>query len=144
VRHVAIAVAFLAIGVVLEAVLVQQFIAAQGDISRVSIGLLHALDHAFFVGVMTNSLFGAILVATADRPRVWPWADNLIFWGLNIGVASFIAVLVTAGSGEGKAAFTHPVAFVAPIMGLAARLGVATLSMRLANAPATMRAPSLA
>jgi hypothetical protein len=144
VRHVAIAVAFLAIGVVLEAVLVQQFIAAQGDISRVSIGLLHALDHAFFVGVMTNSLFGAILVATADRPRVWPWADNLIFWGLNIGVASFIAVLVTAGSGEGKAAFTHPVAFVAPIMGLAALLGVATLSMRLANAPATMRAPSLA
>jgi hypothetical protein len=142
VRHIAIAVAFLAVGVVLEAVLVQQFIAAQGDITRVSIGLLHALDHAMFVGLMTNSLFGAILVATADRPRVWPWADNVIFWGLNIGVAGFLAVLLIAGSGEGAKPFTHPVSFIAPIMGLAALLGVATLSMRLATEPSAIRAPS--
>ncbi len=135
-RHIAIAVPFLALAVVLQAILVQQFIAAQGDFTKISIGLLHALDHAYFIGVMTNILFGAVLVTTAGRPRTWPWADHVIFWGLNVGAAAFIAVLIVVGSGEGKGAFTHPVAFVAPIMGLSALLGVATYLMRLMGAPA--------
>ena len=136
-RHIAIAVPFLILAVILQALLVQQFIAAQGDITKVSVGLFHSLDHAYFVGLMTNMLFGAILVATANRPRVWPWADQLVFWGLNLGVAAFIAVLLTSGSGEGAKPFTSPVAFTAPIMGLAAILGVATLLMRLQGAEAT-------
>ncbi len=139
-RHIAIAVPFLALAVVLQAILVQQFIAAQGDFTKISIGLLHALDHAYFIGVMTNILFGAILVTSADRPRAWPWADQIIFWGLNLGAAAFIAVLIFVGSGEGKGAFTHPVAFVAPIMGLSALLGVATYLMRLMGAPAASSA----
>ncbi|MGH2491375.1 MAG: hypothetical protein ACRDF9_07685 [Candidatus Limnocylindria bacterium] len=138
-RHVAIAVPFLALAVVLQAILVQQFIAAQGDISGVSIGLLHALDHAYFVGVMTNVLFGAILLTSADRPRVWPWADQVIFWGLNVGAAAFIAVLLIVGSGEDKLPFTHPVAFVAPIMGLSALLGIVTYLMRLGWVPNSIR-----
>jgi len=137
-RHIAIAVPFLALAVVLQAILVQQFIAAQGDFTQISIGLLHALDHAYFIGVMTNILFGAILVTSADRPRLWPWADHVIFWGLNLGAAAFIAVLLFVGSGEGKPAFTHPVAFVAPIMGLSALLGVATYLMRMMGAPAAL------
>ncbi|MEK6207001.1 MAG: hypothetical protein AABM32_05110 [Chloroflexota bacterium] len=141
-RYLAMAVGFLVLAKILEAVLVQQFISAQGDFTKISIGLLHALDHAFFIGLMTNMLFGAILVLTADRPRAWPWADQLIFWGLNIGVVGFLAILIVAGSGEGAKPFTHPVSFIAPIMGLAALLGIATLSMRLANAPAPIRAPS--
>jgi hypothetical protein len=96
-----------------------------------------------FVGLMTNVLFGAILVgAVADRPRVWPWADHVVFWGLNLGVAGFVAVLLIVGSGEGAKPFTHPVSFIAPIMGLSALLGIATFSMRLSSAPVTMRAPS--
>jgi hypothetical protein len=143
IRHIAIAVGFLVLGVILEAILVQQFIAAQGDVSKVSIGLVHALDHTMFVGLMTNVLFGAILVgAAADRPRVWPWADHVVFWGLNLGVAGFVAVLLIVGSGERAKPFTHPVSFVAPIMGLSALLGIATFSMRLSSAPVTMRAPS--
>jgi hypothetical protein len=141
-RYLAMAVGFLVLAKILEAVLVQQFISAQGDFTRISAGLVHALDHAFFVGLMTNMLFGAILVLTADRPRAWPWADQLMFWGLNIGVVGFVAVLLIAGSGEGAKPFTHPVSFIAPIMGLAALLGVATLSMRLANEPAALRTPS--
>jgi len=141
-RYLALAVGFLVLAKILEAVLVQQFISAQGDFTKISVGLLHALDHSYFIGLMTNMLFGAILVLTADRPRAWPWADQLIFWGLNVGVVGFVAVLLIAGSGEGAKPFTHPVSFIAPIMGLAALLGVATLSMRLSNAPAAMRAPS--
>lgn len=149
VRHIAIVVPFLILAVILQAILVQQFIAAQGDFTLVSIGLLHALDHAYFVGVMTNALFGAILVVNSDRgtttlskvperPRVWPWADDVIFWGLNVGAAAFIAVLIIVGSGEGKPAFTHPVAFVAPIMGLAALLGIVTYLVRMLGMPAVL------
>jgi hypothetical protein len=140
-RHLAMAVGFLVLAKILEALLVQQFIAAQGDVSRVSVGLLHSLDHSYFIGLMTNTLFGGILVLTADRPRVWPWADQLIFWGLNIGALAFIFVLLTVGSGEGARPFTHPVSFTAPIMGLAALLGVATLLMRLQSSEATSVAP---
>jgi uncharacterized membrane protein YuzA (DUF378 family) len=71
---------------------------------------------------------------------VWPWADQVIFWGLNIGVAGFIAVLLIVGSGEGKGAFTHPVAFVAPIMGLSALLAIATYLMRFMPARRAARA----
>lgn len=141
-RHLAMAVGFLVLAKILEAALVQQFIAAQGDVNKVSIGLLHALDHSYFVGLMTNMAFGAILVLSADRPRAWPWADQLIFWGLNIGAIGFVAVLLIAGSGEGAKPFTHPVSFIAPVMGLAALLGIATFSVRLSNAPVAVRAPS--
>jgi hypothetical protein len=101
---------------------------------------MHALDHSYFIGVMTNVLFGAILMTTADRPRIWPWADHVIFWGLNLGAAAFIAVLLIVGSGEGAKPFTHPVSFVAPIMGLSALLGIATYLMRLMGAPAAVSA----
>ena len=134
-RHIAIAIGFLVLGVILQAVLVQQLIAAQGDFTKVSAGLVHAYDHSMFVGLMTNAIFGAILMTSSDRPRLWPWADHVIFWGLNIGAAAFIAVLLIAGSGEGAKPFTHPVSFVAPIMGLSALLGVATYLMRLMGAP---------
>src|SRR5688572_18840013 len=147
-RHIAIVVPFLVLAVVLQAILVQQLIAAQGDFSLISIGLLHALDHAYFVGVMTNAIFGAIPVVNSDRgstlsqtpvrPRVWPWADDVIFWGLDVGAAAFIAVLLSVGSGEGKPAFTHPVAFVAPIMGLAALLGIVTYLVRMLGVPAVL------
>ena len=119
-RHIALATGYLLLGVVLFGLLVQQFIAAQGDPSKVSIGLLHSVDHVYFVGLMTNIIFGAILVVSADRPRVWPWADNVIFWGLNLGIASFVAVLLTQGSGEGAKPFASYVAYTAPIMGLSA------------------------
>ena len=141
-RHAAIVPLYLVIGVVLIVVLVQQIVAANGDITKIPAGLIHSLDHTFFIGVMTNALFGAILFATADRPRVWPWADHVIFWGLNVGVLSFTAVLVFVGSSTGAAAFAHPVAYTAPIMGLSVLLAIVTYSMRLMAAPQVMRAPA--
>jgi hypothetical protein len=99
--------------------------------------LIHALDHAFFIGVMTNALFGMILIATASQgaARAWPWADNVVFWGLNIGAASFIAVLLTVGSGySAPGPFQHPVAYTASLMGLSALLGIGMLQRRLGDA----------
>jgi len=65
---------------------------------------------------------------------VWPWADNLIFWGLNLGAASFIAVLLFVGSGYNSGPFQHPVAYTASLMGLSALLGIATFQRRLGTA----------
>jgi len=141
-RHIAIAVPFLVIGLVLEIWFLASIIQAQGDFTKISLGLIHALDHSMFVGLMTNTLFGVILFATAGGTRVWPWADNLIFWGLNIGAASFILVLLTVGSGyTATGPFQHPVAYTASLMGLAALLGIATLQQRLRAArPSTQMA----
>jgi hypothetical protein len=139
-RHLAIAIPWLIAAVVFQFMLVQQFIAAQGDINQISPGLIHSLDHSYFVGLMTNVLFGSILIFLGDRVGAWPWANNVIFWGLNIGAAAFVAVLLTNGSGEGAKAFANPVAFTAPIMGLSALLGIATLLQRLQGSPATSMA----
>jgi hypothetical protein len=142
-RHIAVAVPYLIVSVLLFITLVQQLGAAKGDITKVPQGLVHALDHTMFIGVMTNVLFGSILVLLADRPRVWPWADHVIFWGLNLGAASFIAVLVFVGSSTGAAPFSHPVAYTASIMGLSVLLGIATFTRRL-SAPAMAAAPAAA
>ena len=141
-RHAAIAIPFMVLGLVLLVTLVQMSIAAQGDFSKIPPGFLNALNHRMFVGLSTNVLFGALLMLLADRPRVWPWADHVIFWGLNVGAASLIAVLIFVGTSAGSAAFSHPVAFTAPIMGLSALLAIVTYEMRLAGAPATMREPA--
>ncbi|HEV8229970.1 MAG TPA: hypothetical protein VGQ86_08445 [Candidatus Limnocylindria bacterium] len=141
-RHIAVAVGFLVVGLVLEILLVQAFTAARGDQSAVSPGLNTALSHAMFVGLMTNILFGCILVLTAGQPRVWPWADDVIFWGLNLGALSFIVVLLVVGSSAGAGVFAHPVAFTAPIMGLAALLGIATYFVRLGGARAAAVLPA--
>ena len=138
-RHIAIAVPFLVLGLILEIVFLATIIQAQGDFTKISLGMIHALDHTFFIGVMTNVLFGMILVATAalGAARVWPWADQLIFWGLNLGAASFIAVLLTVGSGYNAGPFQHPVAYTASLMGLSALLGIGTLQQRLGAARRT-------
>ena len=43
-RHLAIAIPWLIAAVVFQALLVQQFIAAKGDFTQVSVGLIHSLD----------------------------------------------------------------------------------------------------
>jgi len=139
-RHEAIAIPWLVVALVLLITLTNKVIAAGGDISQVPQGLVHGLDHSMFIGVMTNTLFGAILAYTADRPRIWPWADHVVFWGLNIGAASFVAVLVFVGTSAGAGAFAHPVSFTAPIMGLSVLLGIATYLMRLRAAPSPLAA----
>jgi len=143
-RHIAIAVPFLVLGLILEIVFLATIIQAQGDFTKISLGMIHALDHTFFIGVMTNVLFGMILIATAAQgaSRVWPWADHVIFWGLNLGAASFIAVLLTVGSGYNAGPFQHPVAYTASLMGLSALLGIATLSRRLRAARLAIPLPA--
>jgi hypothetical protein len=89
--------------------------------------ILLAMDHAMFIGVMTNLLFGAVR-DTAGRYSLYPWADNIIFWGTNVGVIGFVVGLL-AESVALKRVST-------PIMGLAILVAIFVYLMRLrAEAP---------
>ncbi len=102
--------------------LVSQFI-QNPDTSAIPTGLIIASDHAAFIGVMTNLLFGLVLTLSADRVVGPRWLREVVFWAINIGLAIFLVGLV-ADSAEIKR-------IGAPIMGTAILIGVAMLAMRL-------------
>ncbi len=85
--------------------------------------LFFALDHAMFIGVMSNALFGLIQIATQERRSFWPWADDILFWGMNFGMVGFvISLLLDARILE--RIFT-------PIMGLSILLALVTYTLRM-------------
>ena len=63
------------------------------DIDQTPVRLLLALDHATFIGILTNAIFGMLFVA-ASRREVWAWADQVVFWAINLGVAGFVIGLL--------------------------------------------------
>jgi hypothetical protein len=90
------------------------------DLEAAPRGLLLALDHATFIGILTNAIFGLIVVATAERRHSWAWADRLVFWGMNLGLATFLIGLVAVVKRIGT-----------PLMGASILLGIATAAMRI-------------
>jgi hypothetical protein len=93
------------------------------DFDQVPTRLLLALDHATFVGILTNAILGLLLVATAARRALWAWADQLVFWGVNLALVVFVIGLL-ADAPEVKRIST-------PVMGVAILLGLLTVAMRL-------------
>jgi hypothetical protein len=96
------------------------------DIESAPRGLFLALDHATFVGILTNAILALVLVSTASRRSRWSWADGLVFWGMNIGVATFMVGLI-AETATVKRIGT-------PIMGAAILLGLVTAAVRMRDA----------
>lgn len=92
------------------------------DIESAPRGLFLALDHATFVGILTNAIFGLLAVATVTRRDIWPWADRLVFWGMNLGLATFIVGLI-AETAVIKRVGT-------PVMGASILLGLLVAAMR--------------
>jgi hypothetical protein len=113
---------WIVIALVLFMVVVAQFIAAAGDQSKVNLGVLTASDHAAFIGVITNLMFGLVSGFAARRP-LWPTAEQLVFWAMNGGLAVFVVGLVL-NTAEIKRVG-------APVMGVAILLGLAVLAARL-------------
>ena len=126
-RHYAIAVPWVVANLLLTIWFVVMFIGAGGDFNKVNQGVLIGADHAIFLGVMTNMAFG-LMHDFAGRRDVWPWAENVIFWGLNIALAGFVISLIAQAQWAEK--------FFTPVQGLAILLGIVVFSMRLAG-PAT-------
>jgi len=137
-RYAAVAVPFLIlnVGSIIYLVLALFVLNIYKDFSEVPTSVAVTLDHALFVGVMTNLNFALLIGFTADRPAMLPWADNLIFWGMNAGVAGFIVVLL--------ANITFFERLTAPVMGIAILLGLVTFTLRLWTSPSTRRAQTTA
>jgi len=135
-RHAAVAVPFLIlnVGSIIYLILALFVLNIYKDFSEVPTSVAVTLDHALFVGVMTNLNFALLIRFTADRPATLPWADNVIFWGMNAGAAAFIVVLL--------ANITFFERFTAPVMGLAILLGLVTFTLRLWASPSPRRAPA--
>ena len=121
-RYFAASALFVLVATAIFMYLVSQFI-QNPDTSAIPTGLIIASDHAAFIGVMTNLLFGLVLTLSADRVVGPRWLREVVFWAINIGLAIFLVGLV-ADSAEIKR-------IGAPIMGTAILIGVAMLATRL-------------
>jgi hypothetical protein len=119
-RQFGLAALFLVVNILLIAYVIARY---AEDFDTIPAWLLFALDHSMFIGVMTNSLFGLILVAGAERRGIWRWAEDVLFWGVNAGLIGFIVGLLTESSPL-KRTFS-------PILGLSLLLGMLVLAQRL-------------
>jgi hypothetical protein len=124
-RHYAIAAPWAVVNLLLTVWFLIVFIGAQGDFSKVNQGILIAADHSIFLGVMTNMAFGLMHDFARDRPQVWPWAEQVIFWVLNIALIGFVLSLITQAQWAEK--------FFTPFQGLAILVGIVAFSLRLAS-----------
>ena len=93
------------------------------DFDQAPTRLLLALDHVMFIGVLTNALFAQLRTATAARAELAPWADKVVFWAMNVGLAGFWFGLVIDEAWP-KRLFT-------PLMGTAILLGIGVYLARL-------------
>jgi hypothetical protein len=116
-------------GVVALSLLAYMIVTYGEDPDAIPLGLLVALDHATFVGILTNAIFGLLLVATLRaRETLWPWSDPVVFWGLNVGVAAFTVALIAEST---------PLKRIAtPVLGAAILLGLLATALRARTTPA--------
>jgi hypothetical protein len=135
-RHFAASAVFVPIATVIFLIVIFKFITDPSiaqDATPV-LGILTASDHAAFIGVITNLMLGLLFTLTASRRGRWPWADQLVFWGVNVGLLIFIVGLVA-----GIALIKE---IGAPLMGVSLLLGLATIGSRLWSGEALMPEPA--
>lgn len=117
-RHAVMA----AIGLAFVIGLAQYFVIKyEGDFNLVPTHQLLALDHAQFIGLMTNAIFAMLMAATIGQrgTRI----DQAIFIMVNVGIIGFVIGLL--GDWQPfKHAFT-------PLMGLGLLLALGTYALRL-------------
>ena len=131
-RHLAMASIWIVIALGIFMYLVSQFIAANGDQSAINTGILVASDHSTYIGVVTNTIF-AILTVLLGAAAGNALARQVTFWGMNLGLAVFVAGLITGT--ELLKQIGAPVMGVSLLVGLTVFAG-GLLATRLDPAPA--------
>ena len=124
-RYYAISIIFALVNVGFLSYLVISFVTGKygEDFSLIPLWLVFAMDHAMFIGVLTNGLLALVYQATLEHRSLWPWADQLIFWAINIGMVGFVAGLMLDETGI-KRVFS-------PIMGGGILLAIITYTARM-------------
>ena len=133
-RHYAASAIFLVVNVLLITYLIVAFLSgAFPSFAAIPLWLIFAFDHGMFIGVLTNALFGLIQDATQERRSFWPWADDVLFWGMNLGLIGFVLSLLS------NSRQFEP--YVTPIMGGSIGLSLLAYSIRLiTRKPAAVQA----
>jgi hypothetical protein len=122
---------FLVANMVLLTYLVTQILSGAFDVDNptdANMGLVIGFDHVWFIGVMTNILFGMVIMATVGNRL--ETVDKLVVWGVNIGLVGFVYGLITVAAVP-KQIFT-------PLMGTALLVGI-WFHIRRLMAPAMQR-----
>ena len=100
IRHFAASSIWVVFALALFMYIVYQFIASGATSSDpnaappFAIGILLASDHSAYIGILTNVMLGLLtmmLLAGSSRPS---WLGQVIFWGVNLGLAVFVAGLI--------------------------------------------------
>ncbi|HEV3097555.1 MAG TPA: hypothetical protein VG104_10445 [Candidatus Dormibacteraeota bacterium] len=134
-RHFGLVIPYLVINLLLLMWLITGVVTkVYARFELIPLWLVFAFDHTMFIGVMSNSLFGLIQQASHATKPFWPWAEQVVFWGMNGGMIGFVLTLATDQRGLEKL-FT-------PIMGGSILVGIVTYSVRLQRVGRT--APLLA
>lgn len=134
-RHFAIAVPFLIADLGFLIVLIYGVVSGTyADFLAIPIWLVFAFDHAMFVGVVSNVLFGLVQVATWEQRRVGRWADHVVFWGMNAGMLGFVVSLALEQRDLER--------IFAPVMGVSILVGIVVYAWRIVS-PRTMAVRSV-
>jgi hypothetical protein len=133
-RHYAASGIFLVVNVILITYLIVAFLSgAYPSFEAIPLWLIFAFDHGMFIGVLTNALFGLIQDASVARRSFWPWADHVLFWGMNLGLIGFVLSLLS------NSRQFEP--YVTPIMGGSILVALLAYSIRLSTrTPAAVQA----
>lgn len=111
-RHGLMGGLFVGVAIVYVAVIIN---AAQGDFDQVPMRQGIAFIHLLGVGAATNAIL-ALIASISRRVREATILDDLVFWGLNIGVVGFVAGLTVDA--------TALIMAFSPLMGLALLLAI--------------------
>jgi hypothetical protein len=122
-RHLGTAAIFVVVSMALYMYLVISFLGNPDADFESFLPILVASDHATFIGVITNLVFALALTLAADRRADLAWADQLVYWMMNVGLVVF-AIGLAAEIPEVKR-------IGSPVMGIGILLGLAVITLRL-------------
>ena len=93
-RHFGIASVWTVVALVMFMYVVFAVITAAdpNDPSALPLGVLLASDHAVYIGVITNVVIG--LLSTLFLRGTAGWVAQVVFWGVNLGLAVFVIGLI--------------------------------------------------
>jgi hypothetical protein len=93
-RFLGASATWVVVALMLFMAVVAQFITGGGDPATANFGLLVASDHATYIGVISNATFG-VLAGVLALGGASLLASQVVFWGMNLGLAVFVVGLAT-------------------------------------------------